>query len=848
MGKSLVIVESPAKAKTIGKILGPGFEVKSSVGHIRDLPERALGVDIEHGFAPKYVLSKDKSKIVTELKKAAKACDAVFLAPDPDREGEAIAWHLSETLKSAARGKPFYRVQYNEITPRAVAEAFRHPGEININRVNAQQARRILDRLVGYMVSPMLWRQLKKGLSAGRVQSVALRLVAERERQIRAFQVEEYWVMGAKARRTSAPLDPFEMRLARVDGKKPAIPAKGDAEALLRDLQGASLRVSEIRTRETARRPLPPFITSTLQQAASSVCGFSPYRTMSLAQKLYEGVDLGNETTVGLITYMRTDSVNIANDARDAARDFITKTYGAAYYPEKPNFYKSRAGAQEAHEAIRPTDVTRTPEKLRASLEPAALKLYELIWKRFVASQMAPAKIAQKTVSAKPEKDGPFLHDYLFAASSSEAAFDGFLKVTALDFRRKKADGEEDEESDEVPSLPPLEEGLPLDVLKWLSERKETKPPSRYSEASLIKALEANGVGRPSTYASILETLNTRNYTTREKKQLTPTQLGLDVNDLLVSKMERLFDVGFTAKMEGALDKVEAGETGWTQMLSDFYAKFVTWVDQAKEPPADLEKVSAVLKMLEQVKEWGSPMKRGRRVYSDEKFVTSIREQLAAGEKPVSGRQLDAIGKIAVRYRSQIPGADDELVRLGFGEELEKDRAAPSGEDAMRRFAVLKNVPLTESQNAFIESLKMQVGNCRRLSERQLAAVDRIIVQHAAMIEDYERVRGELGLAAAGEVSDLPPDSESPLLLEMLGQVKEWQPAVARGKMVFDDRAFFVSLSAQHAQKKFLSPRQRYAMKRMVFRYRGQIADFDRYVERLGLGKYGKGRKRDPNE
>ena len=398
MGKKLVIVESPAKAKTIGKILGPGFMVKSSVGHIRDLPERTLGVDVEAGFVPKYVLSKGKAKVVAELKKAAQACEAIYLAPDPDREGEAIAWHLQETLADCAKDKPVHRIQYNEITQRAVRAAFENPGVIDMQRVDAQQARRVLDRIVGYMVSPMLWRRLKKGLSAGRVQSVALRLVAEREREIQAFQPEVYWVMGATVRREEEPLDPFTVRLARVDDEKPSIGDEQTAKALLDDLEGCSLRVSAVRRRESARRPLPPFITSTLQQAASSVCGYSPNKTMSIAQKLYEGVELGGGGPVGLITYMRTDSVNIARDAQTAAHDFIVDKYGEDYYPEKPNIYKSRASAQEAHEAIRPTDVTRTPASLKGILDGPELRLYELI--QNVSSRAKQGVIEQKTAGS----------------------------------------------------------------------------------------------------------------------------------------------------------------------------------------------------------------------------------------------------------------------------------------------------------------------------------------------------------------------------------------------------------------------------------------------------------------
>ncbi len=845
MGKKLVIVESPAKAKTIGKILGSSYVVKSSVGHIRDLPERTLGVDIEHGFAPKYVFSKGKAKVVAELKKAAKTCDEVYLAPDPDREGEAIAWHLQETLADAAKGKPFHRVQYNEITPRAVRAAFEQPGTIDMHRVDAQQARRVLDRIVGYMVSPMLWRRIKRGLSAGRVQSVALRLVAERERQIQAFKVEEYWVMGANVRRETEPLDPFAARLAKVDGEKPSVGSEQAARALLADLDGCSLMVKDVRVRETTRRPLPPFITSTLQQAASSFCSFSPNRTMGLAQKLYEGVDLGSGGPVGLITYMRTDSVNIARDAQASVRSYITEAYGAAYCPETPNFYKSRASAQEAHEAIRPTDVSRTPESLKGVLDLPSLKLYELIWKRFVASQMSAAKIAQKTVDIEPAKTG-MAHAYVFSASASEVLFEGFLKVMALDIRKKKPEEDDEEEADEVDRLPPLAPGDGIVLIDWLSERKETKPPARYSEASLIRALEANGVGRPSTYASIIETLNARDYTTREKRQLLPTELGLSVNDLLVAKLAQLFDVGFTARMEESLDQVEAGNVEWASMMADFFKSFKEWMDLAKEPPADAGKVSAVLALLTQVKQWAPEVQRGKRKYSDERFVASVIEQIEKGEKPVSDKQLEALAKIAIRYRSQIPEAEQALGALGFDQIIANDNAAPSSEEAMRRFEILSEVRLSETQKKFVESQRQQAESGRKLSEKQLAAIDRIISQNAVQIKNFEEIKQSLRLSVAE--AEQQPDNESPVLMEMLGQVTQWQEPVTRGKMTFDDKVFYASLADQYDRKRSLSPRQRFALKRMVFRYKAQITGFDRYADQLGLNKKGKADKDTPKE
>ncbi len=839
MGKKLVIVESPAKAKTIGKILGSGYMVKSSVGHIRDLPERTLGVDIEHGFVPKYVLSKGKTKVVAELKKAAQSASEIYLAPDPDREGEAIAWHLQEILADVAKEKRFHRVQYNEITPHAVRAAVEKPGVIDMQRVNAQQARRVLDRIVGYMVSPMLWRRLKKGLSAGRVQSVALRLVAERERQIQAFKVEEYWVLGARVRRTHAPLDPFNTRLVKVAGEKPSIGTQAAAHALLASLEGCAMRVTDVRQRESARRPLPPFITSTLQQTASSVCGLSPSRTMSLAQKLYEGVEVGGGS-VGLITYMRTDSVNIAADARGAARDFITARYGAHYYPPTPNFYKSRTSAQEAHEAIRPTDVTRTPESLKGVLDGPALRLYELIWKRFVASQMAAARINQRTVELEPV-DTPnavtrIRQECLFRASASEVLFDGFLKVMSLDIRKKKAGAEgEEEESDEVDNLPQLVKGDLLEVLEWLSERKETKPPARYSEASLIQAMEANGVGRPSTYASIIETLGARDYTTREKRMLVPTPLGLNVNDLLVEKLNQLFDVGFTARMEENLDKVEEQGMEWTAMLGEFYQQFEEWMALTKEPPADISKVTAVLEMLGEIVAWGPEVQRGKRTYSDERFVTSVREQLEAGSKPLSDKQLLALVKIALRYRKQIGNAPERLLELGFADEVEKERTAPDNREAQQRFALLTQVELSENQAEFVNSLRQQMESGRKLSERQLAALDRVVAENASQFEDFKEVALTLGISA--EVPDAQADNETPLLLAMLGQVKTWNEPVKRGKRIFDDKEFFTSVEEQFKRRNALSPRQRQAMKRMVVRYKAQIADFEAMALKLGIGR-----------
>jgi DNA topoisomerase-1 len=835
MAKHLIIVESPAKAKTIGKILGSGFDVKSSVGHIRDLPERTLGVDIENGFAPKYVLSKNKTKVVNELRKAAKACDAIYLAPDPDREGEAIAWHLQEVLAASAKDKPFYRVQYNEITPRAVRAAIENPGVINMNRVDAQQARRILDRIVGYQVSPLLWRQVRRGLSAGRVQSVALRLVCEREQAIRAFVSESYWILGARVRKETASADPFTIKLAKMDGEKADLRAESVASTALADLDGRRLRVGDIRLRPVTRRAMPPFTTSTLQQAASSVCGFSPSRTMGLAQKLYEGVELGaGEGIVGLITYMRTDSVAISRDAQAAARDFIVAEYGDAYYPETPNSFKSRTGAQEAHEAIRPTDVTRTPQSLKGVLDTPALRLYDLIWRRFLASQMACARIEQRTAVVVSEPPPAQQHRYELTASASEVLFPGFLKVMELDIRKtREAEGDESEVADEVDKLPPLVIGETLDLVEWLSDRKETKPPPRFTEAALVKALEANGVGRPSTYAAIIETLDARTYVSREKRMLIPSTLGMQVNDLLVAKLGDLFDVGFTAAMEESLDQIEDGGVQWTDMMGAFYTRFSAWMANAKEPPADLHKVHAIFTLLLQVGVWGPEVKLGKRKYSDENFVASVRQQQADGEKPVSDKQLEALARIAVRYRDQIPGGEDALARLGFERLVAADIAAPSHEESARRFELLQAIELSEEQRRFVDSLHDQTRVGRKLSENQMGALNRILIRNAAQIPDFDQIKGTLNIAEADAVTEV--DNESGPLLELMAAVTVWREPTQRGKMTFDDRAFYESLSKQYGFKKVLSPRQRSALKKLVSRYHEQIPGFAEAASRLGL-------------
>ncbi|NUM52515.1 MAG: type I DNA topoisomerase [Candidatus Hydrogenedentes bacterium] len=557
MSKYLVVVESPAKAKTINKFLGPSYVVRASYGHVRDLPKSDLGVDIENDFQPKYVTPKDSAKAVKALQDAANKVDAILLASDPDREGEAIGWHVAALLEKSK--KPVQRIVFNEITKRSVREATKHPRDIDQNLVNAQQARRILDRLVGYKISPLLQWAVKKGLSAGRVQSVAVRMVCEREAEIRAFVPEEYWTLEALLE--TVRNETFTARLSRVAGEKPVIGNEAAMQAILARLEGATYSVTNIETKEVRRRPYPPFITSSLQQEASRKLGFSPRKTMILAQQLYEGIALGAEGTDGLITYMRTDSTRIANEALDAVRQYIRENHVPEMLPEKPNFYASKKGAQDAHEAIRPTVPARTPERVAPYLDDDQLKLYTLIWKRFTASQMAPAVLDQTIIDISAA-------DCEFRASGSVMKFQGFTVLYEETIEDKNGD------DDAAGLLPQVNAGEKLDQRELKPEQHFTKPPPRYSEASLIRALEENGIGRPSTYAPTINTITERGYVEREKGRLKPTELGEQVNTLLVANFPDILDLGFTAQLEADLDHVEEGTREWHELLRVFYKEF----------------------------------------------------------------------------------------------------------------------------------------------------------------------------------------------------------------------------------------------------------------------------------
>jgi DNA topoisomerase I len=561
MPKSLLIVESPTKAKTLQKYLGKEFDVRSSKGHVRDLPKNELGVEVDREFHPKYVTIVGKNKVISDLKKAAAGVEDIYLGPDPDREGEAIAWHIAESL--GEENHRFHRVLLLELTQKAIREALAHPVPLNRPRFESQQARRILDRLVGYQLSPLLWQKVKTGLSAGRVQSVALRLLVDREKAIRAFVPEEYWTLAACLEAAAPPR--FEARLVKHRGKNLKPGTVVQVERILEDLEDAPFRVAKVEKKPQKRHPSPPFITSSLQMEANRRLRFSPQITMRVAQRLYEGLELGDEGPVGLITYMRTDSTRVSGEALDAVRQFIGAAYGEAYVPKAPQRYKSPKGAQEAHEAIRPTDVGRRPQDVRRFLKKDEYALYELIWRRFVASQMAAALFDLTTVDVAAG-------DYLFRATASVMTFPGFTALYQ----------ETAEEEDKEEKLPPLKEGESLELVDFDPQQHFTKPPPRYTEASLIKELEVQGIGRPSTYATILSVLQHRDYVLKIKTRLRPTEMGMAVSDLLVANFPDVMDPKFTARLEGDLDRIADGQVPWLEIMREFYGPFAQELAAAK--------------------------------------------------------------------------------------------------------------------------------------------------------------------------------------------------------------------------------------------------------------------------
>ena len=599
-GKNLLIVESPAKARTIEKYLGSEFKVVASVGHVIDLPPTRLGVDIEEGFKPEYVVIKGKQSIIDNMKRQAKAARAVYLAPDPDREGEAIAFHIAEHLKDA--NDHIYRATFNEITKAAVRQAIQEPRQIDTNLFNAQQARRILDRLVGYKLSPLLWRKVRRGLSAGRVQSVAVRLICDRERDIRAFVTEEYWTIEGLALAHIPPT--FVIHLDRINGKKAAIDNKAAADAILAELKTLDYKVGDVIKKDVAKRPFAPFITSTLQQEASRKLKFPAARTMSIAQKLYEGIELGAEGSVGLITYMRTDSTRLSNEAVGNIRDFIRNAYGERYVPENWRVYTTKKSAQDAHEAIRPTDITLTPDKVAQYLEPAALDLYTLIWKRSVACQMVDATLERTRIEVPAGR-------FLFVANGSVIKFEGYLRVYQ-EGRDESGKSESDNEGfepvqlDDDETLPPVAAGDPLKIEKMNGLQHFTQPPPRYTEAGLIRELEKQGIGRPSTYAAIISTIQEKEYVNKESGTFRPTELGDITTGLLTESFPHIMDIKFTAMMEDQLDRVEDGAVNWVELLQNFYDPFARTLEEAGSKMRDVKK--EVVETEHKCDKCGSPM------------------------------------------------------------------------------------------------------------------------------------------------------------------------------------------------------------------------------------------------
>lgn len=648
MQKNLVIVESPAKAKTINKILGKTFKVVASMGHVRDLPKSKLGVDIEDGFKPHYITIRSRSKILKELKRLAAKMEKIYLAPDPDREGEAISWHLRQELNG--KNQAIYRVMFNEITEHAVAQAIHEPREIDQNLVNAQQARRILDRLVGYSLSPLLWKKVRKGLSAGRVQSVAVRLIVNREREIEKFVPQEYWKIEVDLATESG--QKFTALVVSKNGEKLELHDAAASQAVVSELEAAAYQVSRVERKEQRRYPAPPFITSKLQQEAANKLHFTGKKTMLVAQQLYEGLEVGSEGPVGLITYMRTDSVRVSTEAQGQAREFIAGQFGPDYLPEKAPVYRSKRSVQDAHEAIRPTYFTadKSPEQLKKFLTPDQFKLYRLIWQRFLASQMSPAVYDATSVDIQA---GP----YLLRANGSIQKFRGFLALYAetaeegAEATEGQANGDGAAGTDKL--LPPLTERQPLNRLAVRPEQKFTQPPARYNDATLVKALEENNIGRPSTYAPIISTILTRNYVERREGRFHPAEIGIIINDLLVAHFPDILDIEFTASMEDRLDHIESGEAEWTQVLKDFYGSFRQALELAQRDMQDV-KAEVEVALDEKCEKCGGQLtvKWGRHG----KFIACSNYPACRNTKPLN---RDENGRITVQPEEEAVGTCD---------------------------------------------------------------------------------------------------------------------------------------------------------------------------------------------
>ena len=823
----LLIVESPTKARTIGRMLGTEYNIIASMGHVRDLPEHDFGIDIANNFAPQYVDTPRSRQVVKNLKDAAKKADVIYLATDPDREGEAIAWHLKNLLAPVNKKAAFHRVTFHEITKQAIDNAVANCGDIDLNLVDAQQARRILDRIVGYQVSPLLWRKLGKGSSAGRVQSAALRLIVEREREIIAFKPEEYWNFSAIFDTTNH--ETVRSKLFKINHKDVSVASADEAEKIESAVRGGSIpTVASVTVQERKRNPYPPFTTSTLQQAANQILHYSATSTMRYAQQLYEGVDLGNGNSAGLITYMRTDSVTIAKEAQIAAADFIRETYGQEYLPPKFNFYKNKAAAQEAHEAIRPTDVRRTPESLAGLLDGPQLKLYTLIWKRFVASQMAQARqeLVTADVNITNAKDL-----YLFRSTATLTTFPGFLTLSG--------ENKQEKEDCRPTLLRALKAGDQLTLTDFIKEQKFTEPPPRFTEASLIKLLEENGIGRPSTYATIIRTIQDRDYVKKEQNKLLPSELGFTVNDFLVNTLPELFNIGFTAQMEQQLDDVEAGSIPWIQMMTEFYSSFRPWLTAAKESGApEAGKAAAMLAIFDGI-QFAEKQKIGRRVFDDAQFVESIRSKFSETGK-MSDKQYQALLTLAAKYADQL---NEKTVQLPneiqfdldeastrYRERIEAENQRPPAPEAGGYepvFAAFENVVFPEvksgryafDEGKFFKSLKRQALSGKALSVKQLEALKKMAVKYQSQLTDAAAVFSALQIENteaenAGNSAEKIAD-----LLKQLSTVTTWAVPEKKGRFAFDEKKFYQSISNQVAEGKTLSVKQIAALEKLAAKY-----------------------------
>ncbi len=834
--KKLVIVESPTKARTISKILSGDFELTASMGHIRDLPDKVLGIDIANNFKPEYVNTNKKT--ISQLSSMSENASSIYLATDPDREGEAIAWHIKEVLSKKFKGN-FVRVEFHEITKDAIKKAFQNTREINENLVDAQQARRVLDRLVGYQISPLLWSQVAKHASAGRVQSVALRIICERERERETFVPKEYWNFTADL---SWKNNKFKAKLFHINDDKFEVSDEAKATEIYNALiSQKNLVVDEIKKENVRKNPHPPFITSTLQQSAGNTLRFSTKKTMMVAQSLYEGIEINGES-LGLITYMRTDSFTLSEEAKRNCCEFIKSNYGKDYAPEKFNFYKNKSSAQEAHEAIRPTDVFKTPDAVKRFLEPDLYALYKLIWERFVASQMSQAIIARTTVDTAVL--GSDNNKYTFRTTTNAAVFQGFMKIS----------GNDDEDKDEIYDfIVGINKDDKCDLLNLNSEQKFTEPPARFSEPSLIKELEANGIGRPSTYSSIINTILTRRYVKKEKGRFIPEELGFKVNDYLVKTVPKLFDIGFTAEMENKLDSIEEGKVNWTEMISHFYDNMIGWLTSAKyESAPDPEKIRAAIEIGSLIKEWDTPEKLGSKTYNDKKFFGSIVKQFEKNGK-ITSKQWESLIQILLKYKKQIPTLSKVAKDLNFDEDLSSVDKKVKEKEAIKAELVVPdeisseykkvlnaidelNLPVGNgkgfTEGGFVKSLKKQLDSGRNLSEKQINVLKRIIVAHRENVENFEETASifNINLSEAKESTARLSLSDE-LLRKISSQfsyletIKEWAKPEKKGRWTIDDKKFYSSLKKQFETKKELSEKQIAALEKLVGKYKSQPKD-----------------------